>query len=78
MDVKFILAMIILFLAALICAFILWKVIIKLKNKKREIMGSLIINETDPEKDIFRIELNMDLEDIKNQDEIILKIKKEG
>lgn len=36
--------------------------------------GTLVVDETDPNKDIFRIELDMDLDKVKRKDYIVLKV----
>lgn len=50
------------------------------RNRKKEqiIFGSLVINEEDPTKDIFRIEVDMDLAEVKYKDEVVLKVRNEG
>lgn len=36
--------------------------------------GTLVVDETDPNKDVFRIELDMDLNKVKKKDYIVLKV----
>lgn len=38
--------------------------------------GTLVVDMTDPEKDVFRIELDMDLNKVTDKDYIILKVDK--
>lgn len=44
-------------------------------NSEERIDGALVVDTSDPEKDIYRLDLTTELEDLPGKDEIILKVQ---
>lgn len=52
-------------------------ILLLILKRKRRCIGRLVINMTDPEKDVYRIDLD-DLQDLEKENIVYLKVEIEG